>query len=236
MAKKTGYLAALINTPPLIFRFQFNPEILSEKKSYKYQEAPFGNWAFDNTASGAGLIGTLTGLYTDLKEIGSALSNTKPLQAQEGEPRVFAVDFNLDASRPGDLDGDDHYGGSIAPDLALLRSFMMPSMDLIDTAKFIASGFRTPPCRADPPECSFVYGDLSLTCVMTDLNIKITAFEDDGSPRRADVSITLKEQTFSVSPLIEFVKRNIDIGKSYGRAGFGQDLLEVTGLATLKGS
>ncbi|HEY4240002.1 MAG TPA: hypothetical protein VGM88_09315 [Kofleriaceae bacterium] len=233
MAKKNGYLASLINTPPLIFRFQFNPDILSEKKSYTYKEAPFGNWQFDNAAGGSGLLGTLTGLYTDLKEIGSALSNTHPVQAQQGEPRIFAVDFNLDALNPGDLDGGDHYGGSIAPDLALLRSFMMPSMDLIDTAKFIMSGFRTPPCRCDPPECTFVYGDLSVTCVMTDLNIKITAFAEDGTPVRADISVTLKEQTFSITPIIEFVERNVNIAKSYGRAGYGQDILEVTGLAKL---
>jgi hypothetical protein len=234
MPKKSGYLASLINTPPLIFRFQFNPEILSEKKSYKYREADnIGDWQFGNTSSATGLVATLTSFYTDLKNLGSAISNTKPLEAQEGEPRIFAIDFNLDASRPGDLDNGDHYGGSIEPDLALLRSFMMPSMDLIDAAKFIASGFRQPPCRANPPECSFSYGNLSVNCVMTDLNIKVTAFQDDGSPWRADVSVTLKEQTFSVTPLIEFVKRNINVAKSYGRAGFGQDLLEVTGLSTI---
>jgi len=236
MPRKTGYLASLLNTPPLIFRFQFNPDILSEKKSYKYVDAnAFGDWGFDNASNATGLIGTLTGLYTDLKEIGSVLSNTKPQEAQEGEPRVFSIDFNLDASRPGILDGDDHYGGSIEPDLATLRSFMMPSMDLIDTAKFIASGFRQPPCRANPPECSFSYGGISLKCVMTDLNIKTTAFQDDGSALRADVSVTLKEQTFSISPLIEFVKRNINVAKSYNRKGFGQDLLEVTGISALTG-
>ena len=70
---------------------------------------------------------------------------------------------------------------------------------------------------------------------MTDLNIKTTAFQDDGSALRADVSVTLKEQTFSISPLIEFVKRNINVAKGYKRKGFGQDLLEVTGLSALTG-
>src|SRR5688572_30543127 len=132
MPRKTGYLASLLNLPPLIFRFQFNPDMLSEKKSYKYTEAnAFGDWGFDNATNANGIVATLSGFYTDLKEIGSVLSNTKPLEAQEGEPRVFAIDFNLDAGRPGILDGADHYGGTIEPDLALLRSFMMPSMDLI---------------------------------------------------------------------------------------------------------
>lgn len=235
MPRKTGYLASILNTPPLIFRFQFNPETLSEKKSYKYEPTAFGDWGFDQASGARGVTAFLSGIYTDFKELGSVLTNTKPLEAQEGDQRTFAIDFNLDASRAGVLDGDDHYGGSIEPDLAVLRSFMNPSIDLIDLAKFTASGFRTPPCRAKPPECSLVYGGLSVTCVMTDLNIKVTAFQDDATPLRADVSVTLREQTFAVSPLIEFFKRNVGVVKSYKRSGFGQDLLEVTGLSAIFG-
>ena len=45
MDRKTGYLANILNVPPLIFRFQFNPEMLIEKKSYKYEQAnSFGQW------------------------------------------------------------------------------------------------------------------------------------------------------------------------------------------------
>jgi hypothetical protein len=69
---------------------------------------------------------------------------------------------------------------------------------------------------------------LSLTCVMTDLNIKITAFQDNGSPARADVSVTLKEQTFSASPLVDFITRHVNVAKSYNRKGIGRDFVAVT--------
>ena len=50
--RSTGYLASLINVPPLIFRFQYNPEMLQEKKTYKYQEAnAFGQWGADQFAA-----------------------------------------------------------------------------------------------------------------------------------------------------------------------------------------
>jgi len=75
-----------------------------------------------------------------------------------------------------------------------------------------ATGLKRPPTA--PPECNLVYGSIRATCVMTDLNIKITAFNDDSSPRRAEVSCTLKEQTFSYTPLTEFLDRFIGSSKA----------------------
>ena len=234
MQRKTGYLASIDNVPPLIFRFQFNPELLQEKKSFRYREAnSFGQWRFDQTQAGTGLVGAVTGLMNDAKEIGSLLVATRPLEPQEGEPRTFALDFALDATVPGPMDGGDHYGGSIEPDLAVLRSFMLPSWDLIDVSKMVASRFKNVPCFSKPPQCTLVYGSLSVVCVMTDLNIKITSFQDDGSPSRADISVTLKEQTFAFSPLTEFLKRHVNIARSYNRPGFGEDVMAVTPILNL---
>jgi hypothetical protein len=225
--RSTGYLASLINFPPLIFRFQYNPEMLQEKKTYKYQEANgFGQW------------GAPAGdLYKGVKEIGALLVNTKPLEPVEGEQRTFALDFKLNANEPGPLDGDQHYAdlthagrGSLEPDLALLRSFMNPSYDLIDLVKAMGG---SPACWKRPPECSLIYGGLSVTCVMTDLNIKMTEFFDDGKPSRADVSVSLKEQTFSPSPIVEYLKRQFDIGRSYARPGIGTDFAAVTPIVNL---
>ncbi len=227
---KTGYLASLINVPPLIFRFQFNPDVISDKKSFKYTPAnSFGQWGFDQTSAANGFFGTLGGLWKDVKEIGALLVATKPLQPEEGEQRTIALDFQLDASTPGPLDGPSHYGGSIEPDLAVLRSFMYPAWDVIDVGKMLFSGFKDVPCWNTPPQCSLVYGGLSATCVMTDLNIKITAFLDDGAPRRAEVSVTHKEQTYSASPIGDFISRQIGVVQSYQRSGgiaeFGVDVL-----------
>ena len=62
---------------------------------------------------------------------------TRPLEPVEGELRTFELEFKLDASVPGPLDEGDHYGGSIKPDLALLRSFMVPTWEVTDLAKMV---------------------------------------------------------------------------------------------------
>jgi hypothetical protein len=232
--RKSGYLASIANVPPLIFRFQFNPESLSDKKSFSYESANgFGQWGFDQTSAASGFFGTLGGLYKDVKEIGALLVGTKPLEAKEGGDRVISMDFVLDARVPGPKDGDDHYKGSIEPDLAILRSFMYPSWDVIDVGKMLFSGFKSVPCWNRPPECSLKYGGISTTCVMTDLSIKIVAFLPDGKPARAEVSVSLKAQPFSHSPIIEFAERfYLDI-RGLVRKNIGEDMLEVTGIQTL---
>jgi hypothetical protein len=220
--RKTGYLACFNNTPPLIFRFQFNPELLTEKKTFKYDAAnSFGKWGFDQTAAESGL-GRLVGFYKDVEEIGSLLIGVKPLEPVEGDPRTFELEFKLDASLPGPLDGDDHYGGSILPDLALLRSFMVPSWKATDLAKMIFGGKWV--CFTNPPACTLNYAGLKVECAMTDLNIKMVAFKDDGDPLRAEVQCTLKEQSFSTDPVVGTVERLIDVGKSYDRKGMWTDL------------
>lgn len=227
MERKTGYLANIWNVPPLIFRFQFNPEILTEKKAFKYEQAnSFGQWGFDQTQAASGFIGSALGFYKDVKEIGSLLVATRPLEPVEGEVRTFELEFKLNASMPGPLDGEDHYGGSIKPDLAVLRSFMYPSWDPIDLGKAIFT--KNVPCFTKPPTCTLNYGGLSVECVMSDLNIKLVEFKDDGDPLRAEATVTLKEQTFSASPVVETVTRNIDVVKSYFREGIGTDFLANT--------
>lgn len=246
--RKSGYLYSLFHDPPLIFRFQFNPETLTEKKSYRYDSNNSGKWDFGGSNIGGLVttIGTTVGttvgsflgleggsLLKDAKEIGAQLVNTKPLEPIEGEPRQFSLDFSLDASRGGPTDGDDHYGGSIEPDLAILREFMYPSLSFMETIQMFTSFFKKVPCPHPPPDCTLVYGGLSVTCVMTDLTIKITAFQEDRKPRRADINVTLKEQTFSIDPLLEFVFRHIDIAKSYNRRGLGEDVMAVTPVLNL---
>lgn len=227
MERKTGYLANILNIPPLIFRFQYNPELLTEKKSYKYDQAnSFGQWGFDQRSAASGFFGTLAGSYKDAKEIGSLLVATKPLEPVEGELRTFELEFKLDASAPGPLDGGDHYGGSILPDLAVLRSFVTPSWDVLDVVKMVSD--RRVACFNKPPACTLNYGGLSVESVMTDLTIKLVAFKDDGDPLRAEAQCTLKEQTYSTDPIVGWVKRNVHVAMSYNRAGIGTDFLANT--------
>ncbi len=220
MPRKTGYLANILNVPPLIFRFQVNPELMSEKKSFKYNpKGSFGTWKWEETGA-AKKIGKLVGLYKDLKDVGSVLVRTEPLEAEKGDQRTFALDFKLYADNPN-IDGwEERHGGSLEPDLATLRSFMNPSVDLIDVAKAIFSSSAADPGWKKPPTCDLIYGGLSVECVMTDLNIKMTAFFEDGTPSRADVSVTLKEQTFSVSTVTDWLLRHVHVGRTYANPSF----------------
>src|SRR5437867_2668793 len=89
MPRLTGYLASLYNFPPLIFRFQFNPDILSEKKSFKYTEVTdLSSWA-EKQSSFA--------LLRDIKKFGPKFTATKPVTPDSGEQRQFSIDFSLDA-------------------------------------------------------------------------------------------------------------------------------------------
>jgi hypothetical protein len=233
--RKTGYLANVLSIPPLIFRFQFNPELLSEKKSFEYRESnAFGKWEFDRGAADPGFIGFIGGL-DDVKEWGSLLVGTKPQEAVAGKPRTFSLDFALDARKPPDipdpttppplatpdperplLDDDKRQEGRIEPSLAVLRSFMNPAWDPISDVLAWITGSKgwCPPTR--PPDCNLKMGGIDLVCVMNDLNIKITHFKPDLTPNRAEVSITLTEQTNSISTTLDYIGRLVEVGKSYG--------------------
>ncbi len=229
--RRAGYLASLFNVPPLIFRFQFNPESMSDKKSFEYQQSNgSGEWGFDQTSAGTGFFGTLGGLATDLKEIGALLTGTKPLEPRGGGLRTLSMEFALDARLAGPKDGDSHYDGSIEPDLAVLRSFMHPAYDLIEVTKILASGFKDVPCFNSPPECSLSYGGVSLACVMTDLDIRITAFGPKSEPVRAEVKVTLKEQSLSFSHVSDFIARNINASIALKRDNVGEDFLVTSGV------
>jgi hypothetical protein len=233
-----GLLANIFNLPPLVFRFQYNPELLQERKRYKYQQAnSFGRWRFDQASAASGFFGTLGGIYEDVKEWGPLLTATKPLEAMEGEPRQYTLEFKLDAQEPGPMDGGSHFDGSIEPDIALLRSFMYPAWDIIDVGKWVINGIAgegwTPPCWNRPPTCALILGPLSFDCVMEDLDIKITDFQEDLSPLRAEVSVRLLEQTHSPTPIIDFVKRHYDVIRSFDREGIGGDIADATPIVNL---
>lgn len=218
-----GFLASIDNVPPLVFRFQFNPEILSDKKSFTYNPGEMGNWAFDKTDAAKGFFKVVEGLLDDTREYASRLIQVKPLAAVTGEPRVFTIDFALDgsvadagATRPRYADN------SIEPDLAVLRAFMYPSLDVIAFSKAIFSGKARAELGTkwkDPPDCTLAIGPINVKCKMTDLNIKITAFNPDMTPLRAEVNASLKEHSWSFHPLREFLTRNVSIAESYVRGG-----------------
>jgi hypothetical protein len=94
---------------------------------------------------------------------------------------------------------------------------MNPSWDPISDvlAWFTGQKKFCPPTR--PPLCTLKIGDVDLDCVMTDLNIKVTKFKADLTPERAEVSLTLNEQTQSISTSLDVIGRLVEVGKSFGQ-------------------
>jgi len=122
---------------------------------------------------------------------------------------------------------EDHYGGSIEPDLAVLRSFMYPSLNALDLGAMVIKGIAGDgwhfPCVSAPPMCTLVYGPLSFDCVMEDLDIKITDFQENLAPLRAEVKVSLAEQTNSTTPISETLTRLFAASRALDREGIGDD-------------
>ncbi|MBS1691656.1 MAG: hypothetical protein JST91_05475 [Actinobacteria bacterium] len=234
---RKGYIANLLAVPPLIFKFQFHPEMLSEKKSFDYNnDQDDGSWKFDKTAKAIGGVkdakgvpATLAktpavpfGFIGDVPHFGPKLVATRSQKPAAGRPRTFALEFALDArEKPGEADSPV---GRIEPDLAVLRSFMNPGFDLIRDIPALAGGSEI---WKAPPTCDLKLGDIELTCVMNDLNIKITKFKSDLTPERAEVSLTLSEDTRSWSTVLDVVTRNIEAVKYlFGGKLTGEDFAQ----------
>ena len=238
-----AYLASPFNLPPLIFRFQFNPDILNLKKSFKYDSAnSFGDWGFDKTSAGGasaiGSVGAVLGFIDDIKEWGSLLTKVKPIEAKEGEPQTVALDFRIDGSpsaqtleQTPELPNSDPPKGTIENAIAVLQQFMYPSYDLFDLFKTIAT--KKVPCLSRPPEVSLIYGPFTVTGHVTDLSIKIVAFDDEAKPIRADVSLTLKEQSLGLSTIPSSLAR---IGRAaaytFGGGRSAGDIMKDIGVGT----
>jgi hypothetical protein len=235
---KKGYIANLLAVPPLIFKFQFHPEMLSEKKGFEYHDdVDLGKWEFARTSAGArragGLAGKIApvalGFARDVPHFGPLLVGTKAMRPVGGRARTFALEFALDARpKPGDPtavnpDGEER---RIEPDLAVLRSFVNPGFDALSD---IPALFDREPIWKKPPTCDLKLGDVELTCVMNDLNIKITKFRPDLTPERAEVSVTLSEQTRSLSTVIDVMTRNVQVVKSWRNLTQDDVLQQVPG-------
>jgi hypothetical protein len=228
MSRKPGYLANVLAVPPLVFRFQFNPSQVTETRAYRYQGVKSGAWKLPDKPSLAGL----DSLLDTLKGYGPSLTGSDGLEPEKGTPRQVKLEFQLDATVPGVDDGDDHYSGSITPDLALLRSFINPGYEPTKLVPAVLTGKLPAPCG--PPPCTFIYAGLAMDCVMSDLSIRHTAFQDDGSPMRAEVSCTLDEQSYALGAIGDAVVRTAMVVRSNFRSGIGMDYLRTTpGVGTI---
>ena len=157
-----GFMANLDVMPPLILTFQFNPESMSDNKTVRYEDTQ-GDLC---TAPGK----TYTG----------------------GGDRTIIFDLKLHGMEQGTNKvlptGADN---GISTELAKLRSFLYPLEGplaaLADLFGRGPNGKRLPP----PPTCIFGFGAKVLECIVTDITITETQFNNFLAPVRADVKVTL---------------------------------------------
>ncbi|MBK6668137.1 MAG: hypothetical protein IPG46_00085 [Actinobacteria bacterium] len=223
----SGYIANVLQVPPLVFRFQMNPSVLSEKRSFEYKDQPAAavtpvpTAKPDEKPSMLGAVtGFLGGAYEGAKKLGPKLTATTPVSAgpQAGKPRVIELEFPLDANWT-EPDGSYRWGSPrIDLDLQILRSFVNPGLAITDVLDALGGVFLD---KWKPPELSLRYGGVSLTGVMTDLNIKVVSFFDDGSPLRAEINAVIKEQTYSIAAVTGTIGRLLDTGNAALRTPIG---------------
>lgn len=223
----SGYIANVLQVPPLVFRFQMNPTVLSEKRSFEYKDQPAAAVTPVPTAKPdekPSMLGAVTdflgGAYEGAKKLGPKLTATTPVSAgpQAGKPRVIELEFPLDANWT-EPDGSYRWGSPrIDLDLQILRSFVNPGLAITDVLDALGGVFLD---KWKPPELSLRYGGVSLTGVMTDLNIKVVSFFDDGSPLRAEINAVIKEQTYSIAAVTGTIGRLLDTGNAALRTPIG---------------
>ena len=223
----SGYIANVLQVPPLVFRFQMNPTALREKRSFEYKDQPAAavtpvpTAKPDEKPSMLGAVtGFLGGAYEGAKKLGPKLTATTPVSAgpQAGKPRVIELEFPLDANWT-EPDGSYRWGSPrIDLDLQILRSFVNPGLAITDVLDALGGVFLD---KWKPPELSLRYGGVSLTGVMTDLNIKVVSFFDDGSPLRAEINAVIKEQTYSIAAVTGTIGRLLDTGNAALRTPIG---------------
>ena len=223
----SGYIANVLQVPPLVFRFQMNPTVLSEKRSFEYKDQPAAavtpvpTAKPDEKPSMLGAVtGFLGGAYEGAKKLGPKLTAMTPVSAgpQAGKPRVIELEFPLDANWT-EPDGSYRWGSPrIDLDLQILRSFVNPGLAITDVLDALGGVFLD---KWKPPELSLRYGGVSLTGVMTDLNIKVVSFFDDGSPLRAEINAVIKEQTYSIAAVTGTIGRLLDTGNAALRTPIG---------------
>ena len=223
----SGYIANVLQVPPLVFRIQMNPSVLSEKRSFEYKDQPAAAVTPVPTAKPdekPSMLGAVTGFLggacEGAKKLGPKLTATTPVSAgpQAGKPRVIELEFPLDANWT-EPDGSYRWGSPrIDLDLQILRSFVNPGLAITDVLDALGGVFLD---KWKPPELSLRYGGVSLTGVMTDLNIKVVSFFDDGSPLRAEINAVIKEQTYSIAAVTGTIGRLLDTGNAALRTPIG---------------
>ncbi|MFC0597817.1 hypothetical protein [Streptomyces palmae] len=158
------------SVPDVLVEFQYNPTQLSDKRAVD---------------------------YAALNAPGQLL----PLrQYVQGGDRTISFTVRVDGLSPGPADdripiSTDEDGG-ITPELNKYRALVWPRNRDWPSAQGSFTGLYAGTDRfACPPECVFGFGDRTIDCVVTQIDITELLFTPALAPLRADIAVTLVERT-----------------------------------------
>lgn len=161
-----GSLVSVGVSPEIRVNFQYNPSELQDKRSVSY--------ATINTP-------------------GAFVPNR---QYAQGGDRTITLAVELDGLMEGPVPIDTDENGCITPELNKYRAFVNPKTDKWKDAadSSFANLYPGDGKFNAPPTALFVFGDVAISCVVTDLTITEKLFDPNLGVLRARVAITLIEQ------------------------------------------
>jgi hypothetical protein len=181
-----GFLASFQVFPPLVLEFQFNPDTVRDNKAVRFE--------------------------SERRELGGAAQ----CYVGGGE-RTITFQLSLHGiERGNDPDNPIGLDNGVAPQLAVLRSFLYPRTDALGDLQSAIEGGSRGTALVPPPTCVFGFGTRVLECQVTALSVTETQFNQYLTPVRADVEVTLNviEDTGNAFYQLDRVQRNLLAGRS----------------------
>jgi len=164
-----GALVSVGVNPEIRCNFQFNPSELQDRRTVTYAS-----------------IGTP----------GAFVPNR---QYAQGGDRTITFSVDLDGTRDGPDGFLTDQNGCITPELNKYRAFVNPRTDnwqQVANSTFASLYTSSQDLKqfVPPPSAVFIYGDMTISCIVTDLSITEKLFDPNLGVLRAKVAITLIEQ------------------------------------------
>ena len=164
-----GFLVSVGLTPEILVEFQYNPTSLADKRGVTYA-----------TLNAPGLLMPVR-------------------QYSQGGDRTLTFSVKIDGLVKGPADDEIPIAldedGSIQPELNKYRAFLYPQIETWQdaTGSFVPL-YGDALQFASPPLCRFGFGeDRLIDCIVTDVSITETLFNERLAPLRADLSVTVVE-------------------------------------------
>jgi hypothetical protein len=167
-----GFLRSVGLATEVLVEFQYNPTQLTDKRTVNYATI-------------------------------NAPGQLMPLRHyNQGGDRTISFTVHVDGLFPGPVDDAiaiaKDESGSIRPELNKYRAFLYPQTPTWQTAgaSFVPL-YRETQQFAAPPQCQFGFGERGepqvIDCLVTEVSIQETLFDENLAPLRAEISVTLVE-------------------------------------------